>query len=144
MTRDVVTAMPSESLLEAVKRMRQWGVSGLPVVDPNEGVVGVLSEKDLCRVVSESTGSSEPGSLLTLAIELGEGNGYSLLLATRSLLEQMHVAQAMTSPPETVTPTTTIGEAAQVLKKKRINRLPVVEDGRIVGIITRYDLVVRG
>jgi CBS domain-containing protein len=128
MTRDVITVAP-ESLLKAVaETLARHRISGVPVVDDGR-VLGVVSEADI---------------LQKEAVEQGPGGLGRLLGRTRSNVKKAArtAVEAMTSPALTVLPQRDVAQAARLLVQRGINRLPVVaEDGRLVGIVTRADLV---
>jgi CBS domain-containing protein len=128
MSADVITVSPQTPLKDAAALLARHRISGLPVVE-EEQVVGVVSEAD---IVARSTGSRESRSLL------GE------LFGSRRCHEDVgatHAWEAMTSPAITIGPGRPVVEAARVMVERRVNRLPVVEDSRLVGIVTRADLV---
>lgn len=145
--RDVMNVKPIAcqadiTVAEAASLMREHGISGMPVLD-GEKLAGVVSESDLLRL---------------LAVEQGEG---SLWLPSpfevfevpfRDLLkwERMHsiedisskkVSEVMSRNIHEVSPEDTVEEASAIMTRHRINRLPVIEDGRLVGIVTRGDII---
>ena len=129
------------SLFDALMLMRTHNVSGLPVIDAKRRLVGVLSEKDLARVVLGSSDYPEiQGVLDVLMLGLSDQPSDSLQ-RVRQGLEAVHVRDAMSHPPFVIRPDAPLELAAEVMRDQRINRLPVVEDDCIVGIVTRHDLV---
>lgn len=128
MTTDVVTITPTAPLRAVAGLFAERGISGAPVVLNGE-VLGVISASDI--VAKESAPEEEPpGRLRRL---LGRGR--------RSLLEARTASQAMASPAETVEPWMSVAAAAWLMVEHDVNRLPVVERGKLVGIVTRADLV---
>jgi CBS domain-containing protein len=131
MTREVVSVQPGASLKQAARLLVEHRISGLPVVDDENRVLGVFSEAD---VLPKETGvalAPEPLSWLAgLDIE-----------ADRSKLDAHVVGEAMTSPALTVESDAPVSRAARLMGERGINRLPVVEGGKLVGIVTRADLV---
>jgi CBS domain-containing protein len=128
MSVDVVTVSPETPLKDAAALLARHGISGLPVVE-GEAVVGVVSEAD---VVIRSTGRRESRGLLG-ALFGGDRDDENLAGAT--------VKDAMSSPAVTIAPGRQVAEAARVMVERRVNRLPVVDDSQLVGIVTRADLV---
>jgi CBS domain-containing protein len=132
MTTDVAAARPETSLKEAAREMAARGISGMPVVDDDGRVVGVISEADLLGKERQ-----EPES----------GNGVVGRLRHRPdpeaerRFEARDVGGAMTAPAITVESHCPVTAAAERMLAARINRLPVVQRGRLVGIVTRADLV---
>jgi len=129
MTEGVVSVSPDASVRAAASVLVEHGISGVPVVDDEGVVVGVLSETD---VVLKASGGTERSGFLTWLFD--------------SDLADMKVAaetagQAMSSPAVTIAPDRTVHDAARVMVDEGVNRLPVVRDGELVGILTRSDVV---
>jgi CBS domain-containing protein len=129
MSMDVVTVTPETPLKDAAALLAGHRVSGLPVVDGG-AVVGVISEAD---IVARSTGRRESRS--RLGTLFGGDRDDEERIAGAS------VRDAMTSPPVTIAPGREVAEAARVMVERGVNRLPVVEGSKLVGIVTRADLV---
>lgn len=132
MTRDVKTVRPDASLKEAAAVLSELGVSGLPVVDDEGAVLGVISEADI--LAKERAALPERGRLYA-ALHPTE------LIDLELKLEAERVSEAMTWPAVTIESTTPIARAAAIMIDKGFKRLPVVDDGKLVGIVTRADLV---
>ncbi len=142
MTRAVLTTTPDARLSEAAHQLREGHVSGLPVLGPDGEVVGVLSETDLVRGLHESTGVGSPRGILDLVLESAPAGGESLLEQCRRRMKRARVSELMTRSPVTVRESTSLREAAQLMRTKGVNRLPVVDaERRLVGIVTRGDVV---
>jgi CBS domain-containing protein len=140
MTRKVVTVQPSDTLRFAATLLGQKGISGVPVVGNEGKVVGVLSEKDLLRVLREKAGLAMPGGLFNLILEPSQARQKDLLSRCRTALDEVRVTSVMTSPACTISPDAPSLEAVRQMAMSRINRLPVVERGKLVGIVTRGDV----
>ncbi|NJD26673.1 MAG: CBS domain-containing protein [Chloroflexi bacterium] len=120
MSQPAIVVSPSTPVATAMKLIRQRHIRRLPVVD--DGVlVGIVSERDLLRAMPS------PATSLTVW-EIPE------------LLERLHVHEVMTRQVVVVQPDTPIKEAAQLMVDHKIGGLPVVEDGRVVGVITETDI----
>jgi len=132
MTRDVVSVTPDTPLKDVAAAIVERGISGLPVCDADGAVVGVLSEADL--LVKQGGSPERSGGLFAWLVETASAPDLAKLRA--------HTAgEAMTSPAVTVETASPVSEAARTMVSLGVNRLPVVEDGRLVGIVTRADLV---
>jgi CBS domain-containing protein len=123
MTTDVLSASPSMSLKEVAALLAASGVSGLPVVEDGE-VVGVISEAD---ILMKERGPAEHR-------RFHRHHESPKTTATT-------VAEAMTAPAVTISPRRHVDEVARLMTDRKINRLPVVDHGKLVGIVTRADLV---
>ena len=127
MSADVHTVAPETPLKDAAALLARHRISGLPVLEDGI-VVGVISEAD---IVVRSTGGQEPRSLLG---KLFGGR-------RREDVGPTHIRQAMSSPAITIAPDRPVAEAARVMVEHRVNRLPVADGSRLVGIVTRADIV---
>jgi CBS domain-containing protein len=134
MTRTVVAVTPETPLKDVAALMVAKGISGVPVVDAAGTVVGIVSEADF--VIKERGAEGVRHRLL--ARVFGESKQTKRELAK---IEATTAGQAMTSPAVTVAAADALKWAAEVMASRKINRLPVVEDGRLVGIVTRADVV---
>ena len=136
MTRDVAVVHPETSLLEAVKLMAGRRISGVPVVDDAGTIVGMLSEGDLVRW-HEGYTERQARWLDMLA------DGFELAPPFLQGIQEQHrkVKSVMSSGATTVTEDVPAREVANLMYEKNIKRVPVVRDGRLVGIVARFDLI---
>src|SRR5262252_5013914 len=131
MTWGAITVGPDESVTHAVQLMLQNKISGLPVVDDNEQLVGMVTEGDFLRRGELGTQRQRPRWLEFL---LGPGRLASEYVQARG----QKVGQVMTPEPKTITPETPLGEIVRLMEHHRVKRLPVVQDGKLVGIVSRW------
>lgn len=131
MSSPVVTVPPETSLKEVARLLGERGISGVPVCDVDGRVLGVVSEADIIR--QEQGLAPEAGSVLRRLLERAGAAGEQLAPRTAS--------EAMTAPAVVVSPITDVSRAARLMLEQGVNRLPVVERGEVVGIVTRADLV---
>jgi len=132
MTRDVVTVGPKASVQEVAALMAKHHISGIPVVAAGNRLLGIVSEGDL---MERTEVGAEPRGKWWF-------EGYAQDLADRYV--KAHgaiVADVMTRQVATVHPDADLGEVANVLRVHRIKRVPVVQDGKLLGIVTRSDIV---
>jgi CBS domain-containing protein len=132
MTADVVSVTPDTPIKDAAVLLSGRGISGVPVCDADGGVVGVLSEADL--LVKQGGPRNVSGGLFAWLVETASAPDVAKLRARTA-------GEAMTSPAVTIEADAPVAEAARTMVDRGINRLPVVENGVLVGIVTRADLV---
>jgi CBS domain-containing protein len=131
MTKEVLTVQPVTSLKEVARLLVSRRVSGVPVVDGDGTVVGVVSEGD---ILVKERARHGPTSVLAHLLDWYEGD--------RARHDACDAADAMTAPAVTIRPSRPISEAASLMLDRCVNRLPVVDKNRrLVGIVTRADLV---
>ena len=133
MTPDVITVQPDTPLDKVIDLMLQHGISGLPVLD-QDVLVGIVSEGDLLRRVELGTVQVR-SHLLEVLADAGS------LAAEYARTHGRRAAEVMTRNVVTVDEATPLAEVARLLEARRIKRLPVMRDGRLVGIVSRANLV---
>ncbi len=106
MTEDVFTLSPDDDIRKAIRKFKDNHITGAPVVDGKNQVLGIVSESDILEKD-----------------------------------ESIPVKDVMTSPVETIEEDTEVEELAVIFKAKKINRLPVTREGKLVGIVTRDNLI---
>lgn len=131
MSTDVVTVRPDTSLKEVAALLAAHGISGVPVVEDGK-VVGVVSEADIV-FKERGPGRAAEGVMAKLRARRRE--------QATAKLDARTAGEAMTSPAVTISPRRRVAEAARVILDRSVNRLPVVDEGELVGIVTRADLV---
>jgi len=107
MTRDVLTVEPSDTIGEAAEKMNAANVGAVVVVEHMVRIIGIVTERDLLRAV-----------------------------AARARAAEARVRQWMTPDPMTIEPETTVEDAAQIMFDNNFRHLPVVKDGRPLGIVS--------
>ena len=120
MTADPHTLGPEDSLMRAVEVMRQRGIRRIPIV-AGQTLVGILAEGDLKRAQPSAISNSEEDFV--------------------QVMDQTQISRIMIPNPVTVREDTPLLEAAQTLHSMKFGALPVVRDGRLVGILTDADLL---
>jgi CBS domain-containing protein len=134
MTSRVISIEPSATVLQAVRLMLQHKISGLPVVDTAGTLVGVVTEGDFLRRTETATERRRPRWLEFL---VGPGRLADEYVHTHA----RKVEDVMTVEPFTVSEDTSLDDVVQVMEKRRIKRLPVMRDNRLVGIVSRSNLL---
>jgi CBS domain-containing protein len=133
MTKTVVAVGPMMSVQQAASLMADRGVSGVPVVDESNAVVGVLSERDfLFRM-----GSDKRKTFMDVVARCLEAKNCAAIA-----IRAKNVEDIMSSPAVVIEENTGLLEITALLKKKQINRVPVVDaNKKMVGIVSREDIV---
>ena len=134
MTRSVVTVSPDTTIVDAANLMLQRHVSGLPVLDPSGKLVGIVSEGDFIRRSEIGTGRKRGRWLQFI---LGPGQSASDFVHEHG----RKVAEVMTRSPLTITEDTGLAEIVELMEKKHVKRLPVMRGDKVVGIVSRANLL---
>lgn len=138
MTRDVVVVQPQTPLQEAIKILAERRIAGMPVVDEQGNLVGVISETDL---MWRETGVNPPPYIMFLDSVIFLQNPGKYERDLHKALGQT-VGEVMTSDAISVHSNKLLPEAAKLMHDKKIRRLPVVDDNnKVIGILTRGDIV---
>lgn len=131
MTKDVITVKKDADIHEVSRLLSESRISGAPVVNDENSVIGIITEADVLSMTGMKHGHTFKDIIRHI---LGEP------LPERR--EGKRVEDVMTSPSITTTPNADIREVAKILNEKRIKRLPVIDEkGKLVGIISRADIV---
>ena len=136
MTKDVVFVTEEESLKNVFKLMDKHGILGVPVINDEEAVVGIVTESDLIKhftKLEKPLGINILGSLVYLSKDFNE-----------SLKDHCaeRVGDMMTKGPITIMKNYTLSQCINTMSEEKISRLPVVDEvGKLVGIVTRTDIV---
>ncbi len=137
MTTTIVTVSPETEITEAARLMLEHRFNGLPVVDENKQLLGIICQSDL---ITQQKKLQMP-SLFTLL------DGIFPLTASESMEKEMKkitaatVAEAMTPDPKSIAPDTPLDEIATLMVDGKFHTLPVVDDGILVGIIGKEDIL---
>ena len=133
MTSTVISVKDDTSLLSAAELMAANNISGLPVIDASNLVVGVISEKDFLYEM----GDLEKQSFMGVVVQCLKNKGCAAIS-----LRSQTAADIMSTPPITVLEVTTVSEIAAIFEEKNINRVPVVTpSSELKGIIARSDII---
>jgi CBS-domain-containing membrane protein len=137
MTREVITVSTETPVSQLSKILEHRNIGGLPVVDADGRLVGIVTQSDLVDRVRELE--------LPPAVNILDFHFYlqipSHLFKRVEKMLGTTVADVMTANPITVSPDTPVSQVAALMAKQRIHTLPVMEGGKIAGIIGKMDLV---
>lgn len=132
MTTRVVTVRPDTSVREVARILLSNRISAVPVVDTEDRVLGMLSEGDLMRRAETGTDDRRSWWLSLLADDRAEAFVKSHGMRARDVMTRKVVSVSENAP---------LGEVATLLERHRIKRVPVVRGGRLVGIVSRANLL---
>lgn len=144
MNEDVIFLSPDNTIFEAAKLLAQFDIAGAPVVR-NDKIVGILSISDIIKFIDIKLGK----------LPKIDGLGLSSFLLALLKMKKLHsdfqkeldkitkstVNEVMTKNVIMVSLSSTLIEAAELMEKHNVNRLPVVSEGKLVGIVARADLI---
>ena len=134
MTRNVISAKPDMTVLQAARLMLQHHISGLPVIDSTGHLVGILSEGDFLRRRETTT---ERRRSRWLEFLMGPGK----IAAEYSHSHGSKVSEVMTDEVQTINEDTPLEQVVELMERHRIKRVPVLRGDKVVGIVTRSNLM---
>jgi CBS domain-containing protein len=144
MQRDVLSVSPEASLLEVHRLFLEEEIHGAPVVDESGRLVGVLSSLDLLRAVRDAY---DPDAAATSPHYFREELLFSgpdwqqLPEDFQDRMASLTAADAMVADVISVSPDTPVAEIAGLMRRQRIHRVVVVEDGAVIGLVSTFDLI---
>jgi CBS domain-containing protein len=133
MKREVITVKPEDTLKTVANVMFKHRISGVIVVDDENQVVGMISNRDLIKAALP-----DYHSLISNLAMSYDSESFENILRTE---ENIRVGQLMDTSVETITECTSVVETAALMLFKDLRRVPVVKDGRLAGVITISDIV---
>jgi CBS domain-containing protein len=145
MIKNVVFFKPNDSIFHVAKVFSEKNISGAPVVENNK-VIGIISDSDIVRFMSLNFNAktlliNKPSLLLIFMNLLKIGKNGITFRDELDRISKTKVKHIMSKSVISVSPDTNIYEAASLMVKYDANRLPVVENGKLIGIIARWDLI---
>lgn len=145
MTEDVTTFSPDASIYDCAKTLRMERISGAPVVGDDGGVVGILSETDIIKIIESKDVKINlilPSPLDVLELPVRMKLGLDEVMKSAKKAASARVEDAMSKKAVTITEEEDISAATKLMAERNINRLPVMDENRkLVGIITRGDVI---
>jgi CBS domain-containing protein len=144
MTREVTTLSPDVTLKEMDRVLLEQRVSGAPVIE-GERLVGIVSRSDVIRILyAEQVEAQRVSDFYTSPFPLSIPSLEHLARDSRKIADHMierRVREIMTPDPMTVEPSADLQEVAKLMSSEHIHRLPVTQDGILVGIVSSLDIV---
>lgn len=136
MTKEVITVAPETKVREVASILGEKKIGGVPVIDKTGEIVGIITESDL--FIKEK---GIPFSVVKIPHLFNQWVEPRKLATIYHEIDTHKAGDVMSSPVVTISPEEEVGEAASLMFEHDISRLPVVENNRLVGIITRSDII---
>ena len=124
MNKDVVTCAPTETLWDIINKLQIFNIGGLPVTEKGKKLVGIVTTKDILSYIAKS----KPVVGIVSESEVEK-------------LKRVKVEEVMKKDVFYVSPTDSVFDVARVMNEKGYNRVPVVDKGKVVGIVARGDIL---
>ncbi len=143
MNKDVIICKPDDPVSLLSKLLKENHISGLPVVE-REKVVGIVSETDLLRLfeIPQFTGGLWlPSPFEVIEVPIRNLVRFEEFKKAFEELKSKPVKDIMNKEVQSVSPDDSLEEASSIMVKHKVNRLPVIENGKLVGIVTRSDII---
>ncbi len=137
MTRNVVTVQPDDSVMQVAHVLSAHKISAAPVCDRSGKLLGMVSEGDLMRPFGTQRSLARDWWLHLLA----EGTELAPAFLDYVRADTHRARDVMVAPVITASEATSLSDLADLLAQHRIKRVPVLRDGKVVGIVSRADLV---
>ena len=137
MTRDVVTIAPDASVKDIAAKLSEHEISAVPVCDEAGHVVGIVSEGDLMKPFGSENMLRRAWWLDLLA----EGDELAPEFLNYVKMDRRHARDLMSSPVLTAAEDTPVSDLADVMTDNRVKRLPILRAGKLVGVVSRSDVV---
>lgn len=142
MQRDLITVHASDPVGEVARVLADARISGVPVLDDNEEVIGILSMADLVdRYAEDDDALPEEVDYRDEEVDEGDEEETEVVAFHRSSEDEVCAGDLMTTEITFIAPTASLREASRIMVKKHIHRLLVVDRGRAVGIVTTLDIL---
>ncbi|OYT61713.1 histidine kinase [Methanosarcinales archaeon ex4484_138] len=143
MNTEVITTTPDASIREVARLLREHGISGLPIVDGVE-LVGIVTETDILKLLKIHSASGNlwlPSPLEVIEVPIRELLNWEELKHSLEDTAEKPVRNIMKRRVHTTSPDESIEDASWKMVQHRVNRLPVVEAGKLIGIVARGDII---
>lgn len=143
MNTKVITIKPNQTIKEAVKKLSDNHIGGLPVIDEKENVVGIITESDVLKLLEHKYSElderyKDPSTTIDFDLLSKLRKVHNIYKETKGTIPIFEIMQKNVI---TITPGDTVENAATLMIKNGVNRLPVVIKGKLVGIVTRDNII---
>ena len=125
MNKDVITCAPTESLWDVINKLQMFNIGGMPVTEKGKKLVGIITTKDILGFIAKK---AKPVVGIVNESEVER-------------LKKVKVEEVMVKDVFYASPTDSIFDVARVMMEKGYNRVPVVDKGKVIGIVARGDIL---
>lgn len=143
MTTNVIFCIPDDLVKDAARLMREHEVSGIPIVEEGK-VLGIITENDILKLLEVPERNSQlwlPSPFEIIEVPIRELISWEEAKHALDNKGALNVGDVMSHPAITARPDESLETVASRMVKHKINRVPVVEDGMLVGIVSRQDII---
>jgi CBS domain-containing protein len=143
MNKDVKSVRPETSIADVARLFAETGIHGAPVVDGENRLLGIVTESDVLNATKTKyvRYNLVYPSIHQFGMDFKEGVAYEEILKAFDEVKHIPVAQIMTKKVVTACPDDIVEDIAPMMVQKKINRIPIVDKGKVVGIVTRGDIL---
>jgi CBS domain-containing protein len=143
MTKKVITLKSSQTISEAVNELAEHHISGAPVMDDDGNTVGIVTEKDILNAMKTRIKSIEMvyPSLSVVSVAFVENDRMKETMEAFTEISSMKVSDIMVRDYIFAEKGTDLAKVVEVMSKKGINRVPVMDSGKLIGIVSRADII---
>ena len=143
MTREVFVVGLDDSIADAVKKFAEHGISGSPVTDSKGGLVGIITEADILNALKVKYKRLQMvyPSLSLVSVSFVETFDNKEAIEAFKEIASSNVSDLMTKDVVTIESGNELGEVVRLMMEKGVNRVPVMKEGNIVGIVSRADII---
>ena len=143
MTKKVIILKTHETISEAVRKLAKNGISGAPVQDEDGKTVGIVTEKDILNAMKTRTKSIEMvyPSLSVVSVAFVESETLKETMAAFTEIANIKISEIMVRDYVFAEKGTDLSKVIEVMGMRGINRVPVLDSGKLVGIVSRADII---
>ncbi len=141
MSKKPICLKPNDTLEKALKLMAKNNIGGCPVINDKKNVIGIVTQTDILRIIDVHSQINTSKDFLPLIFAVIKGEEYKIVKDALKEIIKMKIKKFMNKNVVTINEDDDVYTAARLMNSKDIERLPVVKKGKIVGMLTRKDLI---
>ena len=142
MTKKIRTVKKQDKIKKVLKILTKYKITGCPVVDAHKNIIGIITQTDILKIIDVHTKINVTGTdFFSLLLYVLKSKGYNEMSEILNNIMEMRVSEFMNKRVITIGDEEDVYIAARKMNKFDIERLPVVKKKKLVGIITRWDII---